>query len=80
MSGTEFRLYNAKREEIKVTAFQDGRGYYIDNEKEEASDVIRITEENIVNIYGLDDGLYQLVETKAVRGYNLLVDPIVITD
>lgn len=79
MSGTEFRLYNAKREEIKVTAFQDGRGYYIDNEKEEASDVIRITEENIVNIYGLDDGLYQLVETKAVRGYNLLVDPIVIT-
>lgn len=79
MRGTEFRLYNAEREEIKVTAYQDGRGYYIDKEKEGAGDVIQITEENVANIYGLDDGLYQLVETKAVHGYNLLTEPIVIT-
>ncbi len=79
MRGTEFRLYNAEREEIKVTAYQDGRGYYIDKEKEGAGDVIQITEENVANIYGLDDGLYQLIETKAVHGYNLLTEPIVIT-
>ena len=77
MSGTEFRLYDANRNPINVTAYADGRGYYVN--KDDGTDILTVNDENELVIFGLDDGTYQLVETKALPGYNLLIEPIVFT-
>lgn len=77
MQGVEFELRNAKGELIKLT--QDEKGYYVDKEKDGDTDVIVIDSNNRTSIRGLDDGTYQLVETKTLDGYNLLKAPVIFT-
>ena len=77
MQGVEFELRNAKGELIKLTL--DEKGYYVDKEKDGDTDVIVIDSNNRTSIRGLDDGTYQLVETKTLDGYNLLKAPVIFT-
>ncbi len=45
----------------------------------EVSEEITVDENGYLNFYGLGEGTYTITEVKAPAGYNLLVDPIVIT-
>lgn len=75
LEGAEFKLQNAEGkwavvdEEKKVTSWADDQ---------DGGSTLTSDKDGFFKIVGLEDGTYNLVETKAPTGYNQLKDPIVI--
>lgn len=92
MKGVEFELRDSRGNKIPVSQYKaadtanlamddcENRvgDYYVDRDAA-TSAVITIDEDQEVYIYGLEAGVYQLVETKTLNGYQLLKEPIVIS-
>ncbi|MBQ7016994.1 MAG: hypothetical protein IJN10_08590 [Firmicutes bacterium] len=92
MEGVTFKLCDSQGNTIKVSQYTEkdetflaaggisGRlwDYYVNPDAKEETEIV-IDEDQQVYIYGLGDGVYQLVETKALNDYQLLKAPVVLT-
>lgn len=76
MQSVEFELRDSRGSKISVS--KDENGYYVDKDAAQ-SEIITIGSDNMARIRGLESGMYQIVETKTLDGYNLLREPIVLT-
>lgn len=76
MQGVQFELRDS--EGTRIALNQDQYGYYPDPQLLE-SRLMRVGENQSLVIRGLDSGVYQLVETKTLAGFELLQSPVILT-
>ncbi|CAM4021495.1 SpaA isopeptide-forming pilin-related protein [Catellicoccus marimammalium] len=77
LAGAEFQLTTNDGTEIKVKQEKDG-SYVVSKDDDAVSKVVS-SKDGKIFVKGLDAGSYQLKETKAPAGYNLLEKPIKFT-
>lgn len=73
LEGAEFVLQNAAGSYVTVDANGKVTGWVA---SQDDASVLTSDATGIFKVIGLDDGTYNLIETKAPEGYNLLADPI----
>ena len=76
LKGAVFVLKNDKDQFLKIEATTENITWVADQAQ---ASTFETNEQGSISISGLGEGTYQLVETKAPAGYNLLKDPISVT-
>lgn len=76
MQGVEFELRDSEGKRINLN--QDQNGYYPAPGTQGAKTMI-VGEDQSITLRGLSSGMYQIVETKALPGFNLLKSPVILT-
>lgn len=74
LAGAEFVLMNSEAEYYKL---ENNTVSWVETEEE--ATVVTTDENGAAAFAGLKDGTYNLVETKAPDGYNLLTEPVAVT-
>lgn len=77
LSGAKFKLYKNSVSDENLVKFTEQNGKYIVDKNGVTEEVIT-NDQGMLNIDGLDDGTYVLVETEAPEGFNKLKEPITI--
>lgn len=71
LTGSEFTLTDLGGNEIYFIKQEDGKYYLANSEEDGATKTLAVDEQGNLYLYGLDEGIYKVNQTKAPEGYNV---------